>query len=174
MPNIRIFKYIRVSLKGRHLWPSVNCQDDICPGNTCPSNICLYQEYLSCHWPDFDQTLKVGSLDHLEQISTVSVIFGKLTFVLTTLVHIRNISAVTDQTLKIGFWTQCFAVLDFNQIFLTKICLTQTFFHLNRVLLDLYSCLRGGGAETFTKLGAWLKIAKVLGPKIFWLKHLGK
>ena len=116
------------NFKGRLLGPSVNCQDDICPGNTCPSNICPYQEYLSCHWPNFDQTLKVGSSDHLEQISTVSMIFVKSTFVLTTFVHIRNISAVTDQTLKVGFWTQCFAVLNFNQLFLTKILFDPNFF----------------------------------------------
>ena len=29
------------------------------------------QQYLSCYWPDFDQTLKVGSWEHLEQIPTV-------------------------------------------------------------------------------------------------------
>ena len=30
----------------------------ICPGDICPGDICPYQEYLSCYWPDFDQTLK--------------------------------------------------------------------------------------------------------------------
>ena len=50
---------------------------------------------------DFDQTLKVGSWEHLEQIPTVTVtfvqaIFFQATFVLVTFVHIRNISAVTD------------------------------------------------------------------------------
>ena len=33
-------------------------QGDICPGNICPGDICPYQEYLSCKWPDFDETLK--------------------------------------------------------------------------------------------------------------------
>ena len=60
-----------------------------------------YQEYLSCYCPDFDETLQVGSWEHLEQIPTVPVtfvqaIFVKVTFVLVTFVHIRNISAVTD------------------------------------------------------------------------------
>ena len=41
-------------------------------------------KYLSCYCPDFDQTLNVGSWEHLEQISTVQATF----------VHIRNISAV--------------------------------------------------------------------------------
>ena len=34
-----------------------NCYGDICPGNICPRDICPYQEYLSCYWPDFDETL---------------------------------------------------------------------------------------------------------------------
>ena len=51
-----------------------------------------YWQYLSCFWPDFDQTLKVGSWDPFEQFPTVT-----LTFVKATFVHIRNISAVTDR-----------------------------------------------------------------------------
>ena len=45
--------------KGRFLEPSLtdaNSQGDICPGNICPGDICPYQQYLSCYWPDFDQT----------------------------------------------------------------------------------------------------------------------
>ena len=45
---------------------------------------------------DFDETLQVGSWEHLEQIPTVTVTFVQATFVLVTFVHIRNISAVTD------------------------------------------------------------------------------
>ena len=47
------------NFKGRFLGPSLtdaNCHSDICPGNICPGNICPYQEYLSCYWPNFDQT----------------------------------------------------------------------------------------------------------------------
>ena len=73
-----------------------NCQGDICPRNICPRDICPYQEYLSCYWPDFDETLQVGSWEHLEQIPTVTVTFVQATFVLVTFVHIRNISLVTD------------------------------------------------------------------------------
>ena len=69
-------------------------QVEICPGNICPGDICPYQEYLSCYSPDFDQTLKVCSWDHLEQIPTVMVTFVQTTFVLATFVHISNISAV--------------------------------------------------------------------------------
>ena len=76
---------------------------NICPYNICPGDIRPYQEYLSCYWTDFDQTLKVGSCDYLEQISTVAVTFVQVTFVLATFVHIRNISAATDPIL-IGLW----------------------------------------------------------------------
>ena len=46
-----------------------------------------------------DETLKVGSWEHLEQIPTVWVTFVHATFVLATYVPIRNISAVTDPIL---------------------------------------------------------------------------
>ena len=38
-----------------------NCHRRICPGNICP-----YQQYLSCYWPDFDQTLNKGSWEHIQ------------------------------------------------------------------------------------------------------------
>ena len=28
----------------------------MCKSDICPQNICPYQQYLSCHWPNFDQT----------------------------------------------------------------------------------------------------------------------
>ena len=49
--------------------------------------------------PDYDETLKIGSLEHLEQIPTVMLTFVKATFVLVTFVHFRKISAVTDMIL---------------------------------------------------------------------------
>ena len=79
--------------------PTVTLTFVICPDNICPGGICPYQEYLSCYWLDFDETLKVGSWEHLEQIPTVMVTFVHATFVLTTYVHISNISAVTDPIL---------------------------------------------------------------------------
>ena len=92
------------NFKGRFLEPSLTDASrygDICPVNICPGDICPYQAYLSCYWPDADDTLQVGSWEHLEQIPTVTVtfvqaIFVQATFVLVTFVHIRNISAVTD------------------------------------------------------------------------------
>ena len=35
---------------------NANCPGDIYSGNICPGNICPNQQYLSCYWPDFDQT----------------------------------------------------------------------------------------------------------------------
>ena len=72
------------NFKGRFLGTSrtdSNCLGDICPRNICPRNICPYQEYLSCYWPNFNETLKVGSWEHLEQISTVTMTFVQTTFV---------------------------------------------------------------------------------------------
>ena len=68
--------------------------DDICPSNIYAGDICPYQEYISCLWPDFDETLKEVSWEHLEEIPTVTE-----KFVQTTFVHIRNISAVSDPIL---------------------------------------------------------------------------
>ena len=82
----------------------------ICSVNICPGDICPYEKYIICYclnfdqtlkvdskilileldhfyWPDADQTLKVGSWNHLYQMPTIMVIF-----VQTTFVHIRNIS----------------------------------------------------------------------------------
>ena len=71
-----------------------NCHLDICPGNICPGDICPYQKYLSCYCPNFYETLKVTSWEHIKQIPTLKLTFVQATFVLTTSVHIRNISAV--------------------------------------------------------------------------------
>ena len=49
------------------------------------------QQYLSCYWPDFDETLKVGFWEHLGQIPTVLVSFVQATFVLATFATIKNI-----------------------------------------------------------------------------------
>ena len=47
------------NFKGRFLgpsWTDSNCHVDICPGNIWLGDICPYQEYLSCYWPNSDQT----------------------------------------------------------------------------------------------------------------------
>ena len=51
------------NFKGRFLgpfWTYPNCHNEICRGNISPCNVCPYQEYFSCYWPDFDRFL-----DHL-------------------------------------------------------------------------------------------------------------
>ena len=73
-------------------------------------------KYLSCYWPDFDQTLNVGFWERLEQIPTVhissywpdlnealdswehreQILTVQAIFVLATFVYIKNISAVTN------------------------------------------------------------------------------
>ena len=57
------------------------------------------RQYLSYYGPNFDETLKVASWEHLEQIPTIKLTFVQATFVLATFIHIRNISAVTDPML---------------------------------------------------------------------------
>ena len=74
-----------------------NCHGNICPGNICPGDNCPYQEYLSCYSPDFDQILKVGSWDHLEQIPTIMVTFIEAIFFMVTFDHFKNISAGIDK-----------------------------------------------------------------------------
>ena len=46
----------------------------------------------------------VASWEHLEQIPTIKLTFVPATFVLATFDYIRNISAVTDETLKVASW----------------------------------------------------------------------
>ena len=76
-----------------------NYQVNICPGNICPGDTCPYQEYLSCYWTNFNETLKVASWEHLEQIPTIKLTFVQATFLRVTIVHIRDISAVTGSEL---------------------------------------------------------------------------
>ena len=76
-----------------------NCHHNICLGNICP-----YQQYRSCSWPDLDQTLNKRSMKHMQQITTVITTFVKATFVLVTFVHIINIWTHFYQT----FWNQAF------------------------------------------------------------------
>ena len=53
------------------------------------------QQYLSCYWPDYDETLMVGSWEHLEQTLTVTGTFVQVTFI-----HIKKISAVTFRNIS--------------------------------------------------------------------------
>ena len=76
-----------------------NFHSEIWPGNIRPGDICPYQKYLSCYWPNFDETLKVTSWEHLKKIQTIKMAFVQATLVQATSVHIRNILAVTDPIL---------------------------------------------------------------------------
>ena len=102
------------------------------------------QQYLSCYWPDFDETLKVGSWEHLEQFATVTVTFVQSTFVLAAFVHIR-ISGYCPMLIKL-FGPSYLGALFFLDYFfsspnflwpkyiLDKICCTlfiARFFHQN-------------------------------------------
>ena len=66
-----------------------NCHHDICPSNICPGDICPYQQYLSCYWPDLDQTLNKGSWENIQQSTKT---FVQATLVRGTFVQISNIS----------------------------------------------------------------------------------
>ena len=59
-----------------------------------PTKQTLRQQYLSCYWPDLNQTLNKGSWEYIQQITTATT-----TFVQATFVYISNISAVTGPIL---------------------------------------------------------------------------
>ena len=125
------------NFKGRFLGTSrtdSNCHRDICLGNSCPGDICPYQEYLSCYWPDFDETLKVGCWEHLEQIPTVWMTFVHATFVLATFVHIRNISGPDyDETLKIGSLEHLEQIPTVTLTFVQATFVLVTFVHFRKI-----------------------------------------
>ena len=72
-----------------------DCHHDVCLANICPDNLCPYQQYLSCYWQNFDQTLNKGSWEHIEHITTVNTTFVQATFTLGTFVHILAISQLS-------------------------------------------------------------------------------
>ena len=74
-------------------------ENDFAYHPTHPTTQTQCQQYLSCYWPDLDESLNVDSWEHLEQISAGTVTFVQTTYVLVTFVHIRNISTVTDPIL---------------------------------------------------------------------------
>ena len=99
-----------------------NCHHDICPGNICPGDICPYQQYLSCYWPDLDQTLNKGSWEHIQQITTVTMTFVQATCVLRTFVQISNMSISKLDTCDFSLVT---IMPNYGQIYqkYDKICL---------------------------------------------------
>ena len=95
-----------------------NYQVNICLGNICPDQICPHQKYLSCYWPNFDETLNVASSKHLEQILTIKLTFVQATFVLATFVHMRNIWEHLEQipSIKLTFVQATFFLETFVHI----------------------------------------------------------
>ena len=81
---------------------------DICPCNICPCDICPYQEYLSCHWHDFETSLAnycPFTLDNLRQLSNwhfpCNICPGDICPYQQYLSYYRP---DFDQTLKEGSW----------------------------------------------------------------------
>ena len=66
------------NFKGRFLGPSLkdaNHHGHICPGKIYPGDICSYQQHLSSHWLDFDETLKLGSWENIFNLNLLYQIF---------------------------------------------------------------------------------------------------
>ena len=102
--------------------------------HTHPTTETQYQQYLSCYSLDFDETLKVGSCEHKEQIPTVMVTFVQATFVLATFVHIRNISGPDyDETLKIGSLEHLEQIPTVTLTFVQATFVLVTFVHIRNI-----------------------------------------
>ena len=79
---------------------------DNCPCNICPGDICPYQQYLRCYWPDFDPILKVYSWDRFEHNPTVIMTFVQATlswYHLSTLVIYQLLLSQFDQAFRTQF-----------------------------------------------------------------------
>ena len=62
------------------LGPKLNTKISFHTTTTTHHKELLDQQYLSCYWPDFDETLKVGSWEHLEQIPIVRLTFAHVEY----------------------------------------------------------------------------------------------
>ena len=124
----------------------------------------LSKPQLSCYWPDFDETLKVGSWEHLEQIPTIMVTFVQATFDQAIFARIRNIEAVTNQNL---FYHKFFG----PNIFLNLNFLDPKFFGPKLLWTQLYSSAKFFW-QTIFGLKFFLYIIcfdlKFLATLIFW------
>ena len=173
------------NLKGRFLGPFLtysNCHNDICSGNICP-----YQEYLSCHWPDFDETLKVipGTIlnlfQHFSNNNKISSNkFGWKNFstknwpnffrpkiFLTKKVYVKKI-LWTKNVFRPNFFChqKCFSTnnyfnLNFGLVLVSLVLVLFLFYETNIFLTEFF------GKKNF--LGSWF----LLGPTVFGNKILG-
>ena len=128
------------NFKGRFLWTlrtDSNCQCHISPRNICPHDICPYQEYLSFYWPDFDETLQVGSSKHPEQIPTVTVTFVQATCVLVTICPYQEYLSCNwpgfDETLQVGSWEHLEQIPTFTVTFFQATFVLVTFVHIRNI-----------------------------------------
>ena len=180
------------NFKGRFLGTfrtDSNCQGYKYQGKICPHDICPYQEYLSCFWPDFDQTLKLPFWDILWQMSTVIV-----TFVLVTFVHINFNQIWIKYFLRPKFiWTskkcpnlfcldQSFSAISFvwtqnlsgpktiwtSKLFLTRNFLNPYFFWLEFILTKHFLGPECYGTKLFWTKPNYFLINNSFGSKTFF------
>ena len=121
------------NFKGRFLWTfrtDSNCQGDICPRNICPRDICPYQEYLSCYWPDFDETLQVGSWEHHGDICPRNICPGDIC---TYQEYLSCYWPDFDQTLKVGSWDYLEQISTIAVTFVQAAFVPATFFHIMNI-----------------------------------------
>ena len=92
----------------------------------------LCQQYLSCYQPDFDETLKVGSWERLEQIIIVTV-----TSVQSKCCPYQEYLSCYwpnfDKTLKVSSLEHLEQILTFKLTFVQAIFVLATFVHISNI-----------------------------------------
>ena len=126
-------------------------------------------KYLSCYWPNFDQTLNMGFWEHLEQIPTVTVKFVLATLVLLTFVYIRDKSAVTDPNSTKLLGPNFLGALFFvgHHSFWRKLLLTRRFFPQNVFLPNIFHFFYTVILLSQICLPKFVLYSKFLNPKYF-------
>ena len=106
-----------------------------------------YQQYLSCYWPDFNETLKVGSCEHLEQIPTVDICAGNIypVYIYTYQEYLSCCWPDFDETLKVGSWEHLEQIPTVTVTFVLA-----TFFHIRNISAVADPCL-----TKLQRLGSW-------------------
>ena len=98
--SIRFKNFICWNMGVCSAWPRLKLNTKIGvhtthPQPTTTTTQTLNQQYLSCYWPDLDQTLNKESWELIQQIATGTTTFVQAIFVQVKFSHINNISAVT-------------------------------------------------------------------------------
>ena len=111
-----------------------------CPHNICPGNICPYQQYLSCHWPNFDQTLNKWSLEHIQQITTVTTTFVKTNICPGDICPYQQYYSCywpdLDQTLNKGSWEHIQQITTVTTTFVQATFVLGTFIHISSISIS--------------------------------------